>query len=163
MSRNDWYRNTKWNDPIESEFEARLKRTRGNYHKAQYLRIQATYLLDSTNEKNQNKGVELMERLIEVYPEEKSGTIFANEQLGDFFFKKASFEKAEKYYRIVTNYYHTETRSGTTGLADLKLCETILRTGQIDKINEAYELATDKFKVTGGRLTLIVINSIMLT
>jgi hypothetical protein len=154
MSKEDWYRNTDWNDKIEFEFESRLKRSRGNYHKAQYLRIQASYLLNSEINNLQEKGVEFMERVIMDYPEEKFSTIHGNEQLGDFYLKKDSFEKAEKYFRIVTDYYYAETRSGTTGLADLKLCETILKSKQSNKYQEIYQMATEKFKETGGRLMM---------
>ena len=154
MSKEDWYRNTKWNDQIESEFEARLKRSRGNYHKAQYLRIQASYLLDSDIKILQEKGIEYMERVINDYPEEKFSTIHGNEQLGDFYLKNESFENAEKYFRIVTEYYYSETRSGTTGLADLKLCQTIVESEQTEKYKEAYVIATEKFEKTEGRLMM---------
>jgi tetratricopeptide (TPR) repeat protein len=154
MSKEDWYRNTDWNDKIESEFESRLKRSRGNYHKAQYLRIQASYLLNSEINNLQEKGIEFMERVIMDYPDEKFSTIHGNEQLGDFYLKNESFEKAEEYFRIVTEHYYAETRSGTTGLADLKLCETILKSKQSDKFLEAYRIATDKFNETGGSLMM---------
>ena len=152
MSKEDWYRNTEWNDQIESEFESRLKRSRGNYNKAQYLRIQASYLLDTKKNELQEKGVELMERVISEYPEEKFSSIHGIEQLGEFYLKKESFVKAEKYLRQVIEYYYNETRSGTSGMADLKLCESILKSEQIEKFEEAYEMATVKFKETGGEL-----------
>lgn len=154
MSKDDWYRNTEWSDQIESEFEARLKRSRGNSNKAQYLRIQASYLLDSSKTENQKKGIQLMERVINDYPEETFSTIHGHEQLGDYFLKNGDYEQAEKHFRIVTDYYHSNTRSGTTGLADLKLSETILLSEQEDKLQEAYELSTSKFEETGGNLLM---------
>jgi tetratricopeptide (TPR) repeat protein len=154
MSKDDWFRNTDWNDQIESEFEARLKRSRTNYNKAQYLRIQASYLLDSSLTKIQKRGIQFMERLINDFPEETFSTIHGHEQLGDFYLKNEDYQKAEKHFRIVTDHYHSNTRSSTTGLADLKLSETILLSNQEDKFQEAYELSTSKFDETGGRLML---------
>lgn len=154
MSKDDWYRNTDWNDQIETAFEARLKRSRGDYHKAQYSRIQASYLLDSSSTENQKKGIQLMERVINDYPEENFSTIHGHEQLADCYLKNENYEKAEKHFRIVTDHYHTETRSGTTGLADLKLSETILISDQEEKLQEAYELSTSKFDETGGDLLM---------
>lgn len=154
MSKDDWYRNTNWNDQIESEFEAHLKRSRGSAHKAQYLRIQASYLLDFSSAENQKKGIQLMERVINDYPEETFISMFGHEQLGDYYLKSENYWKAENHFRIVTNHYHTKTRSGTTGLADLKLSETILISNQEEKFLEAYELSTSKFEKTGGNLML---------
>lgn len=44
MSNSDWYRNTEWNDQVESAFTAKLTRAR---NKSQYLRIQASMLAKS--------------------------------------------------------------------------------------------------------------------
>lgn len=41
MSRDDWFRNTRWDDAVAAQFEAKLKRAR---RKGQYLRIQACTL-----------------------------------------------------------------------------------------------------------------------
>lgn len=154
MSKDAWYRNTEWNNQIESEFEARLNRSRGNFHKSQYLRIQANYLLDAQKTENQKNGIQLMERVINEYPEETFSSINGHEQLGDYYLKNGYYKEAENHFRIVTHHYHSNTRNGTTGLVDLKLCETVMLSDQEDKFQEAYELATTKFDQTGGYLEL---------
>ena len=144
MAADDWYRNTTWDNKIETEFEARLKRSRGAYSKAQYLRIQASYLLDSSDNDNEQIGVRLMERLIIDYPTEEFSTIFGHEQLGDYYFKTGDFNKAEKHFRQVTEHYiNKNTRGGTSAIADLKLAETILTANRIDKFDEAYKICKD--------------------
>ena len=149
MASEDWYRNLTWNEEIEKEFDARLKRSRGDYHKAQYLRIQASYLIESSDFATQNIGVKLMLQVIEKFPTEESSTIFAHEQLGDYFLKNRKFESAEFYFKTVVHFYIAKnSRSGTTGIADLKLAETYLEGNIIEKFSEAYEICKD-FELSG--------------
>lgn len=144
MATDEWYSNSTWDSNIETEFEVRLKRSRGAYNKAQYLRIQASYLLDSSDIEIQLVGVRLMERLIQDFPTEEFSTIFGHEQLGDYYFKTSDFNKAEKHFRLVTEQYiNKNTRSGTSAIADLKLAETILIANWTDKFGEAYKICMD--------------------
>jgi hypothetical protein len=46
VARDDWFRRRSWSSKDETEFFARLARSRGAVHKAQYLRIQAGELAD---------------------------------------------------------------------------------------------------------------------
>ena len=144
MAADDWYRNKNWEDTVEDEFEARLKRSRGEFNKAQYLRIQASLLLDSSNKNNQLVGLRLMNRMITDFPSEEFSVIFGIEQLGDYSFKTSVYDKAEHYFRIVTDHYKNKnSRSGTSAKADLKLAKTILNSSQSSKFNEAYKLCKD--------------------
>jgi tetratricopeptide (TPR) repeat protein len=144
MASDDWYRNNDWNDTIETDFEARLKRSRGAFNKAQYLRIQASYLLDNAEKINQLVGLRLMNRMITDFPTEEFSVVFGHEQLGDYYFKTGDLDKAEQYFRIVTDIYKIEnSRSGTSAMADLKLAETILNSKQSNKFSEAYKLCKD--------------------
>ena len=144
MGAEDWYRNTSWDKTIEADFEARLKRSRGSFHKAQYLRIQASYLLDNSDKNNQLVGLRLMERLIKDYPTEEFSTIFGHEQIGDYFLNQGDIDIAEQQFRIVTDYYkNKKSRSGTSGIADLKLAEIIFSSNQTDKFEEAYKLCKE--------------------
>ena len=148
----EWFRNTDWNKEIEDFFELKLKRARGGHSKAQYLRIQAGYLLDS--KKHGQVGERLMRRLFSDYPDEKFSVTFGHEQLADFYFKSKQFDKSELEYKVVVDYYHSDNRSGTTGLADVKLADLILTTKQSDKYDYAYKLITDDFKKSGGSVDL---------
>lgn len=141
MATDEWFRNTTWDSNIEADFETRLKRTRGAYHKAQYLRIQASYLLGSSDIDIQQVGIRLMDRLIKDYPTEEFSTILGHEQLGDYYFKSGYLGKAENHFRIVTEHYiNKNTRGGTSATADLKLAETILTANWSDKFDEAYSI-----------------------
>ena len=65
MSNDNWYRRTTWTDTDRSEFHARLKRSRGVFHKAQYLRIQAHYL---ANANLTHAAIGLLDQLIAEFP-----------------------------------------------------------------------------------------------
>ncbi len=146
----EWFRNTDWNQEIEDFFELKLKRARGGNSKAQYLRIQASHLLDTS--KHGQIGEKLLLRLFSDFPEETFSVIFGHEQLGDYYFKTGKYNKAETEYKIVVDHYHSKTRSGTTGLADIKLADLILTTEQKDKYNHAYKLITEGFTKSSGDL-----------
>src|SRR5689334_22964444 len=117
----DWYRNKVWNADISKDFEARLKRSRGTFSKAQYLKIQGLELLDTTAIDAQEIGVALLLRTISEFPMEEMQVISSNEALGNYYFDKGNYEKAEFHLQVVVDRYLEKTRNGTSWTADLKL------------------------------------------
>ncbi len=69
MSKEDWYRKTTWSNSDKEEFFVRLKRSRTSFHKAQYLRIQASYLQSIGTQEMALHSLELLNLIIEEYPE----------------------------------------------------------------------------------------------
>lgn len=69
MGREDWYRRTTWSEDDQKQFFDRLKRSRGAYNKAQYLRIQASYLQQSGLHRD---AIALLNMLLTDYPDESS-------------------------------------------------------------------------------------------
>ena len=69
MTRSDWFRRTTWAPKDESDFFARLGRSRGEYHKSQYLRIQAITLFDTGLRPHVMSALGLLERLFAEYPD----------------------------------------------------------------------------------------------
>ena len=69
MKKPDWYRRTTWTPDDQAAFEAHLKRSRTSFHKAQYLRIQATHLQQVGTDSMLHAAVELLDRMIHDYPE----------------------------------------------------------------------------------------------
>ena len=68
MPRDDWFRRTTWRAADADEFFERLDSSRGDFHKAQYLRIQA-HTLYATDEINLVRAaLELLQRLISDFP-----------------------------------------------------------------------------------------------
>jgi tetratricopeptide (TPR) repeat protein len=66
MATIEWFRRTTWNDADREEFSARLKRSRGAFKKAQYLRIQASHLAEAGHHAG---ALELLDRLFAEFPE----------------------------------------------------------------------------------------------
>jgi hypothetical protein len=70
MGREDWYRATSWGHEQEKAFFDRLHRSRGAFHKAQYLRIQALYLQSTGSPELIEKALELLAILVRECPDE---------------------------------------------------------------------------------------------
>jgi tetratricopeptide (TPR) repeat protein len=66
MGRDDWFRRTTWSSDDQAQFQARLKRSRGSFHKAQYLRIQAFHLAEVGKHR---AAIELLDQLFTECPE----------------------------------------------------------------------------------------------
>jgi tetratricopeptide (TPR) repeat protein len=70
MSRNDWYRQTDWSDESRERFFAKLARSRGAFHRAQYLRIQALSLAETGEVDKIRAALDLLGKIFTEYPEE---------------------------------------------------------------------------------------------
>ena len=136
----EWYTNKTWDGKIDAKFEDNLKRSRGSSNKAEFIQIQGCLLLESTKLNIQDVGVELLFRLFSDFPAEHVSIVLAQEKLGDYYLKKNNFERSEHYFRIVVKYCKTQNSTGgTSGIADLKLAETIVKSQQLEKLDEAYQ------------------------
>ena len=69
MSKEDWYRKRIWSESDEKEFFARLKESRTDFHKAQYLRIQASYLQSIGTQEMALNSLRLLNLILKEYPE----------------------------------------------------------------------------------------------
>jgi len=65
MSRDDWYRHHSWSDSDQAEFFARLAKSRGKFHKAQYARIQAYELHKGGGKEYARAALELLDLVLE--------------------------------------------------------------------------------------------------
>jgi tetratricopeptide (TPR) repeat protein len=70
MSNEDWYRRTTWTGKDREEFFARLKRSRGGFHKAQYARIQAWCLQELGTEEALKASLELLDMILTEWPQD---------------------------------------------------------------------------------------------
>ncbi|MGH7352381.1 MAG: tetratricopeptide repeat protein [Candidatus Methylomirabilales bacterium] len=63
----EWYRRTTWTKDDQADFEARLARAR-KQNRAQYLRIQASHLMEAANPALTSAALELLNRMLAEYP-----------------------------------------------------------------------------------------------
>ncbi len=70
MSQDDWYRKTTWSENDQKEFFERLRRSRSTYNKAQYTRIQASYLQSVGTIEMIHNSLSLLDMLLQEWPEE---------------------------------------------------------------------------------------------
>lgn len=136
-----WYKNKTWNGDIDTRFEKQLRYTRNPIHKAEYLLVQGSLLLENPNQNIQEVGQVLLSRLIEDLSTEHSPILTAQEKLGDYFFKKKNYEKAAEFYKIVVEYcVEQQSRTNTSLITDLKWAEAILNMNLVEDFEKAYGL-----------------------
>jgi tetratricopeptide (TPR) repeat protein len=89
MGKDDWFRKTTWTEADQAEFWAKLKRSRTAYNKAQYLRIQASYL----SGQYPATALEMLDKMLREFPDspEVSG---AELQRGQIFLGEGKLEAA---------------------------------------------------------------------
>jgi tetratricopeptide (TPR) repeat protein len=95
MKSRDWYTHTTWNDEIRSKFYRRWQRSRTIYNKAQYLRVQAYYLLEA---KLYRPAIELLEHYFREFAD-KDGML----ALAHLFYARA-FAGIDKREEAITHF-----------------------------------------------------------
>jgi tetratricopeptide (TPR) repeat protein len=84
-------------------------------------------------------GRGLLRRIIEEYPGAWTEVAFAHEAPGNAYTAEGRFDEAEQQYRHCLALY-SRSRSGGSGLCDLRLAELIVHAAQRDKYPEAEAL-----------------------
>src|SRR5690606_10834397 len=69
MTQDDWFRRTTWTETDAQSFYERLRRSRGAFHKAQYLRIQAYTLAQERQEPLVRVALDLLGQLFTEFPD----------------------------------------------------------------------------------------------
>ncbi len=128
----EWYRDPRWDQRIEDEFERRLSRARAD-NRPQYLRVKALTLLEEGGGKERSAARDLLQRVIDDYPGSLD-VVIAHEGLGEFYEKVGAFEEAEAHYRAAL---HLSLEGYVQGDAHLRLPELLIRTGQVQKLADA--------------------------
>lgn len=139
MARDDWFRNKTWNAEVAAAFEARLKRSRTSAAKAQYLRIQASGLITSSDAFLRRVGADLTKRVIAEYPEEQLQITAAYETLGNFYLEEKDYAEAEQVFRMVPKVMD-KNGNMTSEIWQARLASAIFLSGRREKFAEAKQM-----------------------
>jgi hypothetical protein len=140
VSERDWFRSPSWDPPTAADFERRLRRARP-HNRAQYTRVQATYLLQAVDAVTREAGRDLLRRVIDEYPDSIEAKA-AWEQLGDSLARDGRLDEAEHALTVTLRLCQASRigRSGTTGTTELRLAEVILAMGERGRVDEVVRL-----------------------
>ncbi len=138
MGQQDWYRKTSWSENIEKEFYERFNRSKGAFHKAQYLRIQATILIDTSKLPNIHKGIQLLVLLADKYPDEASLSS-AYLELAQAYYYLKDWNKSEKYFKLSIETQKKFPNNRTNAV--ILYCQYILERNLTKKFNDALRMA----------------------
>lgn len=94
----DWYRKKSWTKEDEEHFFTKLARARKD-GRAQYLKIQAIELLYTKDNKLLNIAKELLQKVLDDYPDNNLEKSSVYKTFGDIFLLEKNIEKAIEYYR----------------------------------------------------------------
>ena len=83
----DWFTKTTWTEADQADFFARLKKSRGAGHKAQYLVVQARRLEETGSPELLPAALSLLDKMLTEFPE-------------DFFLSQAHGQKANCLWKI---------------------------------------------------------------
>ncbi len=140
MSRDSWFRNTTWSSDIAEVFEAKLKRARGDDGKAQYLRVQASYLLNSSDQNISAIGEKLMHRVIEEYYDEVISVVQAMQELADFYMDNKSYLKAALYYLKGGNHPLNKRRQYGNSDTPLRYIDAVIKGNLEEEYTKAMKI-----------------------
>jgi tetratricopeptide (TPR) repeat protein len=94
----EWYRRSTWTPDDQADFQARLKRSRGSFHKAQYLRLQALALQEVGTDAILSAALSLLDQLVRDYPD-PSQLASAHQQRAECLADLGRYEEALASYR----------------------------------------------------------------
>jgi tetratricopeptide (TPR) repeat protein len=137
LGTEDWYRTKVWNSAAQQAFMARLGRSRSEFHKAQYLRIQAYELVNKISTPLIDEALELLNLLITQYPD-KSQLSTAYSQQGKCYLALKQDILALKSIEMALLAQRNYPKSKGDAYQDF--AELVLKLKLVDRYGEALEL-----------------------
>ncbi|MFI2743561.1 tetratricopeptide repeat protein [Zhouia sp. PK063] len=138
----DWYRKKSWTANDEEHFFIKLNRAR-KYSRAQYLKIQAIELIETSKPKLLEVAEFLLAKMLSEYPDEKFCRASALNSLGDIYKKQGKIEKAIEFYKksleFEIEYPNVKTQSY------LNYSELIIKSNLTDQFDSVKNIVLERF------------------
>lgn len=139
----DWYRRKTWTKADEEEFFTKLRRARKD-GRAQYLKIQATELIETKKDILLDTAEMLLNKILTDYPNnrvEKSQTL---NSLGQICKLRKDYEKALHYFRESLEFEKEFPNVITCSY--LSFAETVIQAKKTELYDEVEDLLNDEIK-----------------
>lgn len=141
MGREDWYRLTTWTKKDQEGFFKKLNRA-SHFGRKQYLRIQASYLIDTKLKKHLAAAEKLLNKLISNYTDLNTELSLIYLEYGRIYYFSKEYEKALKYFKKSMDYEIIFPYSLTNSYIYYSL--TIVRLMEVKKFNKVFKLLMEK-------------------
>lgn len=132
-----WFRNNKWDRKEQKLFFEKLSKVRSNFHKAQYLRIKASFIFETKKKKLVLASIDLLNLLLEKFPV-TSELAMCYYQLAESYAFLNEHEKAFIYFEKCLEQEKTFPNVKTP--AALSYAEYIVKNNFHDQYNRALEV-----------------------
>jgi len=140
---NEWYRRKVWAKDDENEFFAKLKRSRTNFHRSQYLFIQALTLVET----KKSKLIDVAERLLNIYLTEYHDEYFHKSSvynmLGDIYKAKKNETKAIEFYKLSVE---EDIKSKTHTYSYINYSESVVRNKKVEQYDFVVKILKEKLE-----------------
>lgn len=124
-----------WSDEELLEMERQINRRHGNYQKAQYLKNEAYRLMHEEEGLQQKKGVALMEKMIELFPDEHLCTMAGHSCLGKYYRSIGELDTALSHFEQVRA--HNNSSTSKYGMPEMQIALTVIMLEHTDKYDYA--------------------------
>ncbi len=137
----NWYRKKTWTTKDEEEFFAKLGRAR-EYNRVQYLRVQATELIETKDKYLLSVAETLLNKILTDYPDDKTNKSQTYNSLGEIHKLREDFVTALMYFQKALEFENEFPNVITT--AYLNFSETAIRLNKTNLYDDVEKLLTRK-------------------
>lgn len=124
-----------WSREELLNLKRKINRRHGNFQKAQYIKNEAYKLIHEDVELLQKKGATLMEKMIELFPDEDLCTMMGHSCLGKYYRSIGEYDAAIYHFELVR--IHNNTSTSKYDMSEMQIALTIIMLERVDKYDYA--------------------------